>query len=73
MVSVERVIAYTKLKPEASLETPPGRESLPEEWPQCGSIHVDQMKFRYAQDTPYILKGISIDIKPGERVCGNMW
>lgn len=68
MVSVERVIAYTKLKPEAPLETPPGREKPPGEWPQCGNIHVDQMKFRYAQDTPYILKGISIDIKPEEKV-----
>lgn len=68
MVSVERVIAYTKLKPEAPLETPPGRDKPSGEWPQHGSISADQMKFRYAQDAPYILKGISVDIKPGEKV-----
>lgn len=68
MVSVERVIAYSKLEPEAPLETLPSGEKLPEEWPQHGGIRVQQMNFRYAKDTPYILKDISVDIKPGEKV-----
>ena len=68
MLSAERVIEYSKLQPEASLGTPPGREQPPELWPQSGAIHLHQMKFRYAEDTPYILKGISVDINPGEKV-----
>ena len=68
MVSVERVVAYSKLEPEAPLETPPGRERPPEAWPQSGTICVQNMNFRYAEDAPCILKDISIDIKPGEKV-----
>ena len=68
MVSVERAIAYSKLEPEAPLETPPSREKPPEAWPQHGGIQAQQVNFRYAEDTPYILKDVSIDIKPGEKV-----
>lgn len=68
MVSVERVVAYSKLEPEAPLETPPGREKPPAAWPQSGAICMQHMNFRYAEDAPCILKDISIDIKPGEKV-----
>ena len=72
MISAARIIEYTKLQPEAPLEMPPGKPKPPEKWPQRGAIHLHKLKFRYAEDTPYILKGISADIKTGEKVCVQM-
>lgn len=68
MVSAERVIEYSKLRPEAPLTTPTGKEQPPQSWPHNGAIHLHQMKLRYAEDTPYILKDISVDIHAGEKV-----
>lgn len=34
-----------------------------------GSIELDHVSFRYSQDTPYILKDLSLNIKPGEYVA----
>ena len=69
MISAERLLAYGNLHPEASLETPPGVQKPPKSWPSQGGIRLLRMKFRYAADTPYVLKDVSVDIQPREKVC----
>ena len=68
MISAERLLAYGNLRPEASLETPPGVQKPPKSWPNQGGIRLLGMKFRYAPDTPYVLKDVSVDIQPKEKV-----
>ena len=47
----------------APTETAGGKSSLP---PITGRITFDAVQFRYRPDAPEVLKGISIDIQPGE-------
>lgn len=46
-------------------ETVGAKSSLP---PVAGRITFDQVRFRYRPDTPEVLKGIDLDIRPGEIV-----
>lgn len=41
---------------------------LAKEWPEKGEIVFNNLKMRYREDTPLVLKGLSVTIKPGERV-----
>ena len=68
MISVERLLSYGKLESEAPLDTPPGVESPPPFWPDQGAVHFHKMKYRYSKDTPYVLRGITFDIRPAEKV-----
>ena len=68
MISAERLMAYGKLPPEAPLETPSGVSKPPNDWPAHGSVSVRGMKYRYSVDSPYVLKGVSFDIQPQEKV-----
>ena len=68
MISVERLLAYGDLQPEAPLETPTGREKPPSLWPSSGSIKLDKMNLRYSSDTPYVLKDITAHVQPAEKV-----
>ena len=65
MVSVERVIEYSHLPPEAELksDTP-----LSSEWPEHGAINAKNASFKYADEQEHVLKEISFDIKPKEKV-----
>lgn len=47
----------------APTEAVGAKNSLP---PVAGRITFDQVRFRYRPDTPEVLKGISLDIAPGE-------
>ena len=65
MTSLERVITYTKLEPE------PGYQSKtlpPENWPQSGSLRVENLSLIYYPGGPGILKDISFAVKAQERV-----
>ena len=68
MVSAERVIQYSSLEPEASLETRPPNEKPSFDWPQRGEIILDDVSFRYSKDTPLVLKSLSLIINPAEKV-----
>ena len=70
MVSVERVVQYTMLPEEPDLLTPDGKIAKvpPSVWPEDGGIVTRNINFRYAPDLPAILKNVSIDIKPREKV-----
>uniref|UniRef100_A0A8B9YA27 Multidrug resistance-associated protein 4 n=1 Tax=Bos mutus grunniens TaxID=30521 RepID=A0A8B9YA27_BOSMU len=65
MISVERVIEYTELEQEApwELEFRP-----PPDWPNNGMIALSDVNFKYSSDGPLVLKDLTTDIKPGEKV-----
>ncbi|KIH61296.1 ABC transporter, ATP-binding protein [Ancylostoma duodenale] len=65
MVSVERIVQYTELESEhddnLSLEAPKA-------WPTEGHITIKNMYMKYDEDGDYVLKNVSLDIKPKEKV-----
>ena len=61
-------MAYGQLKSEAELETTPLNNGPPFEWPYKGEIKLDNAKFKYAIDYPYVLKSISFRIESCEKV-----
>ncbi|EYB87408.1 hypothetical protein Y032_0263g589 [Ancylostoma ceylanicum] len=65
MVSVERIVQYTELESEhddnLSLE-------VPKAWPTEGHITVSNMYMKYDEDGDYVLKNVSLDIKPKEKI-----
>ncbi|XP_027413619.1 multidrug resistance-associated protein 4-like isoform X1 [Bos indicus x Bos taurus] len=65
MISVERVIEYIELEQEApwELEFRP-----PPDWPNNGMIALSDVNFKYSSDGPLVLKDLTTDIKPGEKV-----
>ncbi|KAJ3514014.1 hypothetical protein NMY22_g14878 [Coprinellus aureogranulatus] len=66
MNAVERVLHYSDLPTEGELRSPktdPGPE-----WPPHGAIRFDDVKMAYREGLPLVLKGISFDIRPGEKV-----
>ncbi|KAL6725064.1 hypothetical protein Aduo_019884 [Ancylostoma duodenale] len=65
MVSVERIVQYTELESEhddnLSLEAPKA-------WPTEGHITIKNMYMKYDEDGDYVLKNVSLDIKPKEKI-----
>ena len=68
MVSAERVMQYSALRPEAPLDTTPPVTKPPPNWPQRGKIVLDGVSFRYSEDTPTVLKSLSCTIQAAEKV-----
>ena len=69
MVSTERIMSYGRLSPEGPLDMILADKKPPISWPDQGSIHLDHLQFRYAEHLPYVLKSITCDIEPCEKVC----
>lgn len=67
MVSVERVLAFKNLEPEAPL-TLDGDKSLDAAWPQNGKIEVEDVGIRYREGLPLALNGASFSIPAGARI-----
>ena len=68
MVSAERVMGYSRLEPEASLETHPDSAKPPSDWPDKGHIELKDVTYRHYPDGPLVLKGVSATILPSEKV-----
>lgn len=65
MVSVERVLAYTKLEPEAGYS----RATLPaKHWPEHGSVTLKNLSLVYYPNGPRVLKDLSCSIEASEKV-----
>lgn len=66
MVSVERVLQYTKL----DKETVDGAKTIEnvENWPRHGKITFKNMYLRYTPDDAPILKNLNVEIKAQEKV-----
>ncbi|XP_022924813.1 putative ABC transporter C family member 15 [Cucurbita moschata] len=67
MISVERILQYSKIKSEAPLVIENCRP--PSNWPQDGSICFKNLQIRYADHLPDVLKNISCTF-PGRKKVG---
>ncbi|KAL9693210.1 hypothetical protein quinque_012495 [Culex quinquefasciatus] len=67
MTSVERVLEYSTLEPEPEV-TEPAAENIPECWPQQGGIAFRNVSLRYSPRAEPVLKDLSFEIKPKERI-----
>ncbi|KAA8499894.1 Multidrug resistance-associated protein 1 [Porphyridium purpureum] len=67
MNAVERLEYFaTKLPQEAPHEIP---ETKPDDnWPDTGEVQFENLQLRYRSDLELVLKGVSLDIKPGTKV-----
>ena len=66
MNAVERLDHYGSLQAEAAATTP---NDPPPEWPTKGAINFTNVDLAYRPGLPLVLKGITFDVKPGEKVC----
>ena len=65
MTSVERVIEYSNLEPEAKLES---SYKFPKDWPQYGSIHFNQVSLFYGNSPEPVLRNLNFEIRGGEKI-----
>ena len=61
-------MAYGELESEEELETTSNDKVPSVEWPDKGAIKIQNMKFKYAVNYPYVLKSISFKIQSCEKV-----
>lgn len=63
MTSVERVVEYSNLQSESSLETDKIiADKLPKPWPQKGTIKFNKMSLKYSETSEYILHNLSFSV-----------
>lgn len=65
MNAVERLDHYGQLTSEAPATTP---DDPPASWPEKGAISFNRVNLAYRPGLPLVLKDVSFDIKPGEKV-----
>ncbi|KAG0673397.1 hypothetical protein C6P42_002747 [Pichia californica] len=73
MSSVERVCEYVnELPQEASYKDEVKDSVIPENWPSGGHIQFNDVSLKYRPELPFVLKNMTLDIKPGEKIgiCG---
>ena len=61
-------MGYSKLEPEASLETHPDSAKPSSNWPDKGHIELKDVTYCHYPDGPLVLKGVSATILPSEKV-----
>ena len=66
MVSMERVLGYTQLPPEAELKRPEDKQLT--NWPSKGAISFENVSLRYRDNLDPVLKNLDIDIKAGHSI-----
>lgn len=65
MVSVERVLSYTKLEPEIGYS----RETFPAKlWPEYGAVTLKNLSLAYYPNGPQVLKDLSCSSTSSEKV-----
>jgi len=65
LLSFQRLMEYTMLKTEPP-PTPEGKR--PPAWPSAGRIEVRDLRVRYFDDAPDVLRGLSFTVPAGEKV-----
>lgn len=63
--AVERVLYYAELPSEGAATTP---NDPPSAWPEAGAIEFKDVELAYRPGLPPVLKGVSFQVKPGEKV-----
>ncbi|EGW30047.1 uncharacterized protein SPAPADRAFT_144773 [Spathaspora passalidarum NRRL Y-27907] len=66
IVSVERILEYSRLTSEAPEIIPDNRP--PANWPVDGEIHFKDYSTKYRPELDLVLKNINLDIKPREKI-----
>ena len=67
MNSVERIVHYiTEIEQEAPHEIPFRKPSV--SWPAQGQIVLKDVVLKYQPELPPVLKGLSMDVKAGEKI-----
>ncbi|KAF9107853.1 hypothetical protein BGX29_004457 [Mortierella sp. GBA35] len=67
LVSVERIDEYVHKNPEAPSSLPED-SNLPENWPSSGKIEFRNYSTRYRQGLDLVVKDISFEVQPAEKV-----
>ncbi|XP_044251195.1 multidrug resistance-associated protein 1 isoform X9 [Drosophila takahashii] len=67
IVSVERIKEYGETKQEAAWELEQDK-SKPKNWPQEGRVEFQNFQVRYREGLDLVLRGVSFDIRGGEKV-----
>ncbi|KAJ7148941.1 multidrug resistance-associated ABC transporter [Mycena crocata] len=65
MNSVERILLYAELPSEGAATTPEDPQSS---WPDQGEINFKNVQMAYREGLPLVLKDVSFNIRPGEKV-----
>lgn len=65
MNAVERILVYTELPPEGETQTP---NDPPPTWPEKGAVSFKNVELSYRPGLPLVLKDISFDVEPGEKI-----
>ncbi|GJE92383.1 multidrug resistance-associated ABC transporter [Phanerochaete sordida] len=63
--AVERVLHYTELPSEGATTTP---HDPPASWPEQGRIEFKEVDLAYREGLPLVLKGVTFEVSPGEKV-----
>lgn len=63
MNSTERIIEYAEMETEAQ-----GGTDVPASWPATGRLEVDNLVVAYAPDLEPVLRGLTFDVQPKQRV-----
>ncbi len=58
-------MVYTKLPPEGEVSTP---NDPPSSWPEKGTIKFSDVNLRYREGLPLVLKDVTFEVFPGEKV-----
>ena len=67
MNSVERIMHYgNSLEQEAPHEIPERKPQAP--WPAEGHVEIRDVVLRYRPELPDVLRGLSMDVAPGEKI-----
>ncbi|XP_078381051.1 multidrug resistance-associated protein 1-like isoform X2 [Oculina patagonica] len=66
LVSVERVKEYSETATEAAWIIP--NNQPPDDWPFAGRIIMEDFDLKYREGLPLVLKQITCDVKPGEKI-----
>ncbi|ORZ00019.1 P-loop containing nucleoside triphosphate hydrolase protein [Lobosporangium transversale] len=67
LISVERIEEYAELREEAPEETDFDR-NLPQNWPSKGHIVFSHYSAKYREHLSLVLKDISLEVQPGEKI-----
>lgn len=67
--SVERVLEYTEVEQEPQQPVKKLDRDLPAEWPSEGGVSFQGYTTRYAPGLGPVLKGITFEARPGERIA----
>lgn len=65
MVSVERILHYAELEPEAPYEVP---EAEPKDWPSAGEIKFVDYATKYRPESDLVLKDINFAVNAKEKI-----